>query len=145
MSNIAFLGLGAMGSRMAAHLIKAGHKLTVWNRTPKAAEALLAAGATWAKTPAEAARGADFVIAMVRDDAASRSVWCDPATGALAAMQPGAIAIESSTLSVCWMRELGRLAQACRIGFVEAPGMYLSITCCALGSDMMAPMVLSNV
>lgn len=121
MSNIAFLGLGAMGSRMAANLIKAGHSLTVWNRTPKAAEALLAAGAQRAASPFEAAKAADFVISMVRDDSASKSVWCDPERGAFAAMRPGAIAIESSTLSVDWIRELGKSAQARGIGLIEAP------------------------
>lgn len=121
MSNIAFLGLGAMGSRMAANLIKAGHSLTVWNRTPKAAEALLAAGAQWAASPFEAAKAADFVISMVRDDSASKSVWCDPERGAFAAIRSGAIAIESSTLSVDWIRELGRSAQARGIGLIEAP------------------------
>ncbi|WP_305074439.1 NAD(P)-dependent oxidoreductase [Propionivibrio sp.] len=121
MSNIAFLGLGAMGSRMAANLIKAGHSLTVWNRTPKAAEASLAAGAQWAASPFAAAKAADFVISMVRDDAASKSVWCDPERGAFAAMRPDAIAIESSTLSVDWIRELGKSAQARGIDLLEAP------------------------
>jgi len=68
MSKVAFLGLGAMGSRMAANLLKAGHTVTVWNRSPAAAEALVASGARKASSPKEAAEGADFVFAIVRDD-----------------------------------------------------------------------------
>jgi 3-hydroxyisobutyrate dehydrogenase-like beta-hydroxyacid dehydrogenase len=74
MSRISFLGLGAMGSRMAARLIKAGHDVTVWNRTEDATKPLVAAGAKQAYTPREAAAGAAFVVSMVRDDEASRVV-----------------------------------------------------------------------
>lgn len=81
MSNIAFLGLGAMGSRMAARLLKAGHQVTVWNRSPDASEALAKLGAQVASTPRAAATKASFVIAMVRDDDASRFVWLDPESG----------------------------------------------------------------
>ncbi|BEV14362.1 NAD(P)-dependent oxidoreductase [Herbaspirillum sp. DW155] len=121
MSKIAVLGLGAMGSRMAANLIKAGHAVTVWNRSAAAAEELVAAGAALAATPKQAAAGADFVMAMVRDDQASRQVWLDPDTGALAGMAAGAIALESSTLTVKWIRELGAQAAARRIDLLEAP------------------------
>jgi len=121
MSNIAFLGLGAMGSRMAGNLIKAGHTLTVWNRSPHAAEALLSAGAHWADSPFSAAKSADFVISMVRDDTASRSVWSDPERGAFLAMRPDAVAIESSTLSLDWIRQLGKTAQERNIRLIEAP------------------------
>ena len=100
MSKISVLGLGAMGARMAAHLIKAGHDVTVWNRTADATKPLVAAGATQAQTPREAAAGAAFVVAMVRDDDASRRVWLDPDNGALAGMAAGAVAIESSTLPI---------------------------------------------
>jgi 3-hydroxyisobutyrate dehydrogenase len=68
MSKVAFLGLGAMGSRMAANLLKAGHTVTVWDRSPAAAEALVASGARKASSPKEAAERADFVFAIVRDD-----------------------------------------------------------------------------
>jgi 3-hydroxyisobutyrate dehydrogenase len=121
MSNVAFLGLGAMGSRMAARLLQAGHKVTVWNRSPDAADALAAAGAGKAATPREAVKDADFVIAMVRDDAASRQVWLAPENGALAGMRRGAIAIESSTLSRDWIAELDKAAQALRVPLLEAP------------------------
>ena len=93
-TKVAVLGLGAMGSRMAAKLLKAGYALTVWNRTPAAADALVKAGARQAATPREAAAGSDFIIAMVRDDQASRALWLSPDTGALAGMTEGAVAIE---------------------------------------------------
>lgn len=121
MSQIAFLGLGAMGSRMAANLLKAGHHVTLWNRSPQAAEPLMKAGAHWAQSPAAAAKNADFVIAMVRDDNASQSVWLDAAHGAFAAMKPGAIAIESSTLSVDFVRQLGNAARTQGVALIEAP------------------------
>lgn len=121
MSNIAFLGLGAMGSRMAANLLKAGHQVTVWNRSPQAAEALLKAGAKIAASPAVAALSADFVISMVRDDEASRRVWLDAEHGALAAMKIDAVAIESSTLSADWIQQLSESAQKQGIALLEAP------------------------
>jgi 3-hydroxyisobutyrate dehydrogenase len=121
MSEIAFLGLGAMGSRMAARLLAAGHRLTVWNRSPAALETLVAQGARAAATPREAASGAEFVIAMVRDDQASRQVWCDPQHGALAGMAADAIAIESSTLSVDGIKALAAMAQAQGVALLEAP------------------------
>ena len=70
---VGFIGLGSMGSGMAANLLKAGHALTVYNRTPAKAEALVAEGGRLAKTPREAARG-DVVITMLADDAAVESV-----------------------------------------------------------------------
>lgn len=121
MADIAVLGLGAMGSRMAANLLKAGHDVTVWNRTPTAAAALVAAGAKQAKSPREAASGAAFIMAMVRDDEASRQVWLDPETGAFAGMGSGSIAIESSTLSPRWVRELGVAAASHGASLIEAP------------------------
>lgn len=121
MSHVGFLGLGAMGSRMAANLLKAGYRVTVWNRSPQAVKALVEAGALNAKTPAAAAAEADFVISMVRDDQASQSVWLDAKHGAFAAMKHGAIAIESSTLSVDWVRQLAEAAHQRGIALLEAP------------------------
>ncbi|MEL7026175.1 MAG: NAD(P)-binding domain-containing protein, partial [Pseudomonadota bacterium] len=73
MTKIAFLGLGAMGSRMASNLVTAGHDVTVWNRSPGPASELK--GAASASSPAEAATGAEIVMSMVTDDDAARAVW----------------------------------------------------------------------
>lgn len=121
MMKISVLGLGAMGSRMAANLVKAGHAVTVWNRTPAAAASLVAAGAKQATTPREAATGADFVLAMVRDDEASRALWLASETGALAGMTAGAVAIESSTVTPGWIRELGDAVVQRGLALLEAP------------------------
>lgn len=121
MERIAVIGLGAMGSRMAMNLIKAGFNVIVWNRTPDATIPLVAAGAKRAVTPREAAHGVAYVMAMVRDVDASRQVWLDPETGALAGMAPNAIAIESSTLLPGWIRELGEAASQRSISLLEAP------------------------
>lgn len=121
MTRIAFLGLGAMGGRMAARLLGAGHELTVWNRSAAAAAPLLAAGARQAASPRAAADGAEVVWSMVYDDAASRTIWLDPASGALAAMPRDALAIESSTLTPRWLHELAGVSLERGIAFVDAP------------------------
>jgi 3-hydroxyisobutyrate dehydrogenase-like beta-hydroxyacid dehydrogenase len=108
---IAFLGLGAMGARMAARLLDAGHALTVWNRSDGPVGAFRDRAAV-AATPREAAAGADLVIAMVTDDGASRAVWTGP-DGALAGLAEGAVAAEMSTLTPGWVREwAGLVAEA---------------------------------
>ncbi len=121
MTRIAVLGLGAMGSRMADNLLAAGHALAVYNRTPARAEGLAARGATVADTPRAAAEGADFVLAMLTDDDASRAVWLDDETGAIHGLRRGAIAIEASTLSPAWTAELSRAVAAAGAGFLDAP------------------------
>lgn len=121
MAKIAFLGLGAMGSRMAPHLVVAGHELTVWNRDEAKTDPLKKIGAKKAPSPRHAAGGAEFVIAMLRDDEASRQVWLDANEGALAAMSKHAMAIECSTLSLDWVRELARHCDEKGVSFVDAP------------------------
>jgi 3-hydroxyisobutyrate dehydrogenase len=121
MAKIAFLGLGAMGARMASHLIAAGHELIVWNRNAAKATALVQKGARSASSPRQAAQGAEIVFAMLRDDAASRHVWLDKEDGALTAMTSQAMAIECSTLGLDWVRELARHCQAREIAFLDAP------------------------
>jgi 3-hydroxyisobutyrate dehydrogenase len=106
---------------MAANLLKAGHTVTVWNRTPTTAAPLVSAGARQAATPKEAAIDAEFVIAMVRDDEASRELWLTAGTGALAGMKEGAVAIESSTMTPGWIREFGIAAAERRVALLEAP------------------------
>jgi 3-hydroxyisobutyrate dehydrogenase len=121
MAHISFLGLGAMGARMAGHLVDAGHTLTVWNRDATKAQPLVARGAQVAANPRDAVQNAEFVISMVRDDAASRAVWLDAKTGALAAMPAQAVAIESSTLSREWAHTLaGEVAKQSK-AFLDAP------------------------
>lgn len=119
--NIAFLGLGAMGSRMAANLLKAGYTVCVWNRNADKAQAMLALGACVVATPREAATQADMVISMLRDDQASRYAWLDLYGGALAGMRAGSIAIESSTLSPAWIHELSTVAAKQNVDFLDAP------------------------
>jgi 3-hydroxyisobutyrate dehydrogenase-like beta-hydroxyacid dehydrogenase len=93
----------------------------VWNRGASATESLVAEGAAAAPSPRDAARGVEFVVAMLRDDEASRAVWLAPETGAFAGMEKDAVAIDSSTLTVACMRELGRRAQERGIAFLDAP------------------------
>lgn len=119
--SVAFLGLGAMGSRMAKQLIKAGHELKLWNRSPKAMQPLVDLGAIACDSPAQAAAGADYVISMVRDDVASRVVWLDPATGAVKSMKAGSIAIECSTLTPAWISDLETQMRQKSISFCDAP------------------------
>ena len=120
MQRIALLGLGTMGAGMAANWLAKGFPLSVWNRTPAKAQALAAKGAKAAATPREAAAGADCIFAMVADDAASRSVWLGD-DGALAGAKPGAIVVESSTLTPDWVRELSHAAHGRGCGFLDAP------------------------
>lgn len=117
---VALLGLGTMGHGMAQNLLKAGFPLTVYNRTQAKAETLAARGAAVAKTPAEAAATADVVFAMLSDDDASREAWAGR-DGALAAMKPGGIAVECSTLSPAWIAELADTAHKRGVRLVEAP------------------------
>jgi 3-hydroxyisobutyrate dehydrogenase len=116
MTQIAFLGLGAMGTRMATRLIAAAHDVTVWNRTPDALP-----GANVAGTPSAAASGAEVVISMVRDDAASRAIWLDPQSGALGGMTPGSLGIEASTITPGHACDLHQAAAAGQITFLDAP------------------------
>jgi 3-hydroxyisobutyrate dehydrogenase-like beta-hydroxyacid dehydrogenase len=116
---VAFIGLGSMGIGMAANLLKAGHALTVYNRTPAKAEALVAEGATLAKTPSEAARG-DVVITMLADDAAVESVVFG-ADGVLAKLKSLSIHISMSTISVALAERLASAHQAAGQRFVAAP------------------------
>lgn len=121
MSKITLLGMGAMGSRMAMSLLKSGHEVTVWNRSVGKTSVLEQAGAKVASHPCDAVDNAEFVISMVRDDEASKQVWLDPDTGALAGFPKGAIAIESSTLTLDWIGNLGKEMKARNIEFLDAP------------------------
>ena len=121
MYKIAFIGLGAMGSRMAEQLVKAGHQLTVWNRTPEKADKLVKSGVILAKTPKEAAETADFVFSMVRDDKASEYVWLDAQDGVVNASNKNFVAIECSTLSISYIKYLSEKLSRYSIPFLDAP------------------------
>jgi 3-hydroxyisobutyrate dehydrogenase len=121
MANIAFLGLGGMGSRMAARLLAAGHRLTVWNRTAAATKPLEDKGARAAASPAEAVRRADTAISMLSDDTASRFVWLDNRTGAINGLSPQTHVIESSTVSPGWIAELGKAVSGKGATLIDAP------------------------
>jgi 3-hydroxyisobutyrate dehydrogenase len=121
MAKVAFLGMGVMGAPMAGHLAKAGHDVTVYNRTTSRAEAWAAThGGAWAATPAQAATGADFVMACVGNDDDLRSVCTGP-DGAFAGMRAGAIFVDHTTVSAQVTREMAQAAQAAQLGFVDAP------------------------
>jgi 3-hydroxyisobutyrate dehydrogenase len=120
MQRIALLGLGIMGSRMAANWLAKGFAVTVYNRTSSRATPLAELGASVAASPRAAARGAHIVFAMVADDEASRQVWLGD-DGALASLTEGAIVIESSTLSLDWIHDLASRAKAMGADFLDAP------------------------
>lgn len=118
--NVAIIGLGAMGRRMAGRLLDAGFDVVVWNRSAGPAADLVARGARAAESPRAAAAAADVVIACVTDDDASRAVWLG-ADGALAGLRAGALAIESSTLTPGWVRELADSVAGAGAAFLDAP------------------------
>ncbi|CAN0474458.1 unnamed protein product, partial [Laminaria digitata] len=106
MAKVAFLGLGVMGYPMAGHLAKAGHEVTVYNRTAAKAEKWVAEhGGSHAATPREAAQGADFIMACVGNDDDLRGV-CTGADGAFAGMAKGATFVDHTTVSAQVTAEL---------------------------------------
>lgn len=118
---VSFLGLGVMGFPMAGHLAKAGHDVTVYNRTGAKAEAWVAQhGGRMAATPAEAAKDADFVMACVGNDDDLRSVALGE-SGALAGMKPGAVLCDHTTASAEVARELAAAAKAKGLHFLDCP------------------------
>jgi 3-hydroxyisobutyrate dehydrogenase len=121
MAKLAFLGLGVMGGPMAGHLQKAGHDVTVYNRTASKSNAWVATyGGSSAATPHEAAKGADFVMACVGNDDDLRSVCLGP-DGAFSAMAKGAVFVDHTTVSAAVTRELYTAASDAGISFVDAP------------------------
>jgi len=122
---VAFLGLGVMGYPMAGHLARAGHQVTVYNRTAAKAEAWCAefadaAGAKHAATPREAAANAEIVFCCVGNDDDLRGVVLG-ADGAFAGMAKGAIFVDHTTASASVARELSATAQSLGLAFVDAP------------------------
>ncbi len=121
MAKVAFLGLGVMGYPMAGHLQRAGHDVTVYNRTQAKAQAWADTyGGQVAATPAQAAQGADFVMACVGNDDDLRAVTIAE-NGAFSAMKEGAIFVDHTTVSAKVTAELYQAAHAAGLSFVDAP------------------------
>ena len=118
---VAFLGLGVMGYPMAGHLARAGHQVTVYNRTVAKATAWVADhGGAAAATPQAAATGADIVFCCVGNDDDLRSVVLGE-QGAFAGMKPGAMVVDHTTASAAVARELSAAALAGGMQFIDAP------------------------
>lgn len=122
MAKVAFIGLGVMGYPMAGHLkTKGGHDVSVFNRTTSKAEKWVAEfGGQFGKTPAEAAKGADFVFTCVGNDDDLRAVTMGE-NGVLSTMETGSILIDNTTASAEVAKELAEAAKAKGCGFVDAP------------------------
>jgi 3-hydroxyisobutyrate dehydrogenase len=119
-TKIALLGLGLMGSGMAGRLLDAGYPLTIWNRTPDKTRAFADRGADVAKSPRQAVAGATLIISMLADVLVCRDVWLGRGE-ALQGATPGAILVESSTVTVEWIHELDRAAKEHGCELVDAP------------------------
>jgi 3-hydroxyisobutyrate dehydrogenase-like beta-hydroxyacid dehydrogenase len=120
MTKVAFIGLGRMGHGMAGRYLDAGFEVAVWNRSKAKAEDLIARGARWASSPADAADGADAVVSMVADDAASRAVWLGK-DGAASTMRSGTLAIECSTVSYDHALDLARELRGHGLAYIDSP------------------------
>ena len=122
MAKVAFIGLGVMGFPMAGHLkAKGGHEVTVYNRNPTKAQVWVSQhGGLSAPTPADAARGQDFVFACVGNDDDLRSVTIGE-NGAFAGMEKGAVFVDHTTASADVARELAAAARQGGFGFIDAP------------------------
>ena len=118
--HVALLGLGTMGAGMAGRLLSAGFPLSVYNRNADRAKPYAERGASVASSPREAAAQAEIIISMVADDVASREIWLGT-NGALAGAKPGTVLIESSTLSVGWIKELATAASRANCELLDAP------------------------
>jgi 3-hydroxyisobutyrate dehydrogenase-like beta-hydroxyacid dehydrogenase len=129
-AKIGLIGLGLMGRPMGMNLLKAGHRLTVWNRTASRADELVAAGAILAKTPREAAADAEVLLTMVSDPPALEEVlWgagasgrgIGPSDAALPALKSGSIYIDSSTVSPDMARKIAAACAEKGVRFLDAP------------------------
>jgi 3-hydroxyisobutyrate dehydrogenase len=118
---VAFIGLGTMGDPMAGHLVRAGHQVTVFNRTLSRAEDWVARhGGRMERTPGAAAEGAEFVFCCVGNDEQLAQVVLS-SDGVLAAMDEGSVLVDHSTISAVLARDLHRRSHLRGVGFVDAP------------------------
>lgn len=141
-AKIAFLGAGRMGRGMIGNLHKAGHAVTVYNRSRAPLASLAGLGVRVAATPAEAVDGAEFVLSMVTGDDASRMVWEGPEGALEGRPASNALAIECSTVSPGRIRDLARAASGRGMTIMDCPvagrpdaAMAGSLTVFAGGSD----------
>jgi 2-hydroxy-3-oxopropionate reductase len=118
--NIGFIGLGVMGKPMAKHLIAAGHRLVVHNRSRGAVDDLVAVGAAAAASPAEVARNSTIVITMLPDTADVEKVMTGT-DGVLAGLQPGAVVIDMSSISPVATERLASMVAAKGGAMLDAP------------------------
>jgi 3-hydroxyisobutyrate dehydrogenase-like beta-hydroxyacid dehydrogenase len=120
MPNVAFIGLGRMGHGMAGRYLDAGFEVAVWNRSKAKADDLVARGARWTNSPADAAFGADAIVTMVSDDEASSAVWLGK-DGAIETVQAGTLAIECSTVSYQHALDMARDLRERGLVYVDCP------------------------
>lgn len=120
MSTIGWIGTGVMGRSMCGHLLAAGHAVRVYNRTKASADSLLQAGAVWCDSPAEVARGAEFVFTIVGYPADVRSVYLDD-DGILAHAAPGTIVSDMTTSQPALAQEIYAKAKEKGIAALDAP------------------------
>lgn len=118
--HIGFIGLGIMGARMAANLLKANHELTVYNRTKEKADGLIAAGARWAGRPADLAPEVDMLFTMLSTPDVVQTLAAGE-DGFLEALPEGALWVDCSTVHPGFSRWMGTVAGACGVRFVDAP------------------------
>jgi len=117
---IGFIGLGIMGSRMAGHLLEAGHTLTVHNRTKSKADDLVSKGATWAETPADTAQDVDILITMLAHPQAVEATALGD-NGFLGVLGDGKLWIDCSTVNPSFSRQMAEQATAHHVRFLDAP------------------------
>lgn len=117
--HVAFLGLGAMGMPMAVNMAKAGHKLVLWNRSPRNLAGFDGSAPAMAATPAQAVAGAEVAVTMLGDDQAVHDVAMR--AGLLDAMPPGALHLSMSSISVRCVKHLAEMHAAKKQAFVSAP------------------------
>ena len=120
MANLGYVGLGEMGSRMAARLLAAGHTVTGYNRTRSKADSLIEKGMIWADTPRQVAEAADFVFSMVTNTQAVEAITQGD-DGIIAALGPGKLYIDMSTMSPEYSKELAQQVAATGAKMLDAP------------------------
>src|SRR5687768_15111120 len=123
MSTVAFIGLGAMGARMAMNLHAAGHQLKVFNRSKEKTKPFADKGVQGCDSPAAAAKGVEFVCSIVSDDVAAREVMLgvDGKSGIVDAAAAGTIILDSSTNTPAMAREVAFAARAKGVFYLDAP------------------------